>query len=51
VDRYGPSADALALREEPRRYFNNPEEIKPLVAKMSIAGQVMFFGILIAMRS
>ena len=31
------------------RYFNNPEEIKPLVAKMSIAGQVMFFGILAAM--
>jgi len=31
------------------RYFNNPEEIKPLVAKMSIAGQVMFFGILVAM--
>jgi hypothetical protein len=31
------------------RYFNNPEEIKPLVAKMSIAGQVMFFGILVPM--
>ena len=31
------------------RYFNNPEEIRPLVAKMSIAGQVMFFGILAAM--
>ena len=31
------------------RYFNNPEEIKPLVAKMDIAGQTMFFGILAAM--
>ena len=31
------------------RYFNNPAEIEPLVAKMSVAGQVMFFGILAAM--
>ena len=31
------------------RYFNNPKEIEPLVAKMSIAGQVVYFGILAAM--
>jgi len=31
------------------RYFNVPEEIKPLVAKMNIAGYAMFFGILAAM--
>jgi len=31
------------------RYFNNPEEIRPLVAKMGIAGNVVFFGILAAM--
>ena len=31
------------------RYFNVPEEIKPLVAKMNVAGQVMFFAILAAM--
>jgi hypothetical protein len=31
------------------RYFNNPAEITPLVSKMSVAGTVMFFGMLAAM--
>jgi hypothetical protein len=31
------------------RYFNVPEEIRPMVAKMGIAGNVVFFGILAAM--
>ncbi len=31
------------------RYFNNPAEITPLVAKMNIAGTVVFVGILAAM--
>ena len=31
------------------RYFNNPQEIKPLVAVMSAAAHVVFFGIIGAM--
>jgi hypothetical protein len=31
------------------RYFNNPAEITPLVAKMNVAGTVVFVGILAAM--
>jgi hypothetical protein len=31
------------------RYFNVPEEIRPLVAKMNIAGYAMYFAILAAM--
>jgi hypothetical protein len=31
------------------RYFNNPEEIRPMVAKMSVAGTVVYAGILAAM--
>ncbi|CCQ73150.1 hypothetical protein [Magnetospira sp. QH-2] len=31
------------------RWFNNPEEIRPLVATMTIAGTVVFYGVLAAM--
>ena len=31
------------------RYFNNPEEIIPMVNKMTIAGSVMFWGMMAAM--
>jgi hypothetical protein len=31
------------------RYFNNPDEIRPMVAKMNIAGTVVYAGILAAM--
>jgi hypothetical protein len=31
------------------RYFNNPEEIRPMVAKMNVAGTVAYVGILAAM--
>jgi hypothetical protein len=31
------------------RYFNNPEEIRPMVGKMSVAGTVVYAGVLAAM--
>jgi len=31
------------------RYFNNPEEIIPMVNKMTIAGSIMFWGMIAAM--
>jgi hypothetical protein len=31
------------------RYFNVPEEIRPMVAKMTLAADVMFWGIVAAM--
>ena len=31
------------------RYFNNPAEIRPMVHKMTLAGDVVFWGVLLAM--
>ena len=31
------------------RYFNNPAEIRPMVQKMTLAGDVVFWGVILAM--
>ncbi len=31
------------------RYFNNPAEIRPMVEKMTLAGDVVFWGVILAM--
>jgi hypothetical protein len=31
------------------RYFNNPEQIRPMVSKMTLAAHIVFWGILAAM--
>jgi hypothetical protein len=47
----GSGAQMLAWHYEKTlgRYFNVPEEIKPMVAKMTLAADVMFWGLLAAM--
>jgi len=47
----GSGAQMLAWHYEKTlgRYFNVPEEINPMVAKMTLAADVMFWGILAAM--
>jgi len=47
----GSGAQMLAWHYEKTlgRYFNVPEEIKPMVAKMTLAADVMFWGIIAAM--
>ncbi|MEA2093279.1 MAG: hypothetical protein U9P11_01800 [Pseudomonadota bacterium] len=47
----GSGAQMLAWHYEKTlgRYFNVPEEINPMVAKMTLAANVMFWGVLAAM--
>jgi len=47
----GSGAQMLAWHYEKTlgRYFNVPEEIQPMVAKMTLAANVMFWGIITAM--
>jgi hypothetical protein len=47
----GSGAQMLAWHYEKTlgRYFNVPEEIRPMVAKMTLAADVMFWGIVAAM--